>query len=143
MSSRQYPDRPLLGVGALILDGQKILLCRRGKQPFQGYWSLPGGLVELGERVVDALLREVREETGLEIATDQVAEVFERITPDAAGRTQYHYVMVDYLCRVTGGTLNAGDDAAAVRWFHRAELPLLQMTPGTLEVIERTFDYAK
>jgi 8-oxo-dGTP diphosphatase len=113
-------------------------LCRRGKAPFAGYWSLPGGLVEIGERVVDALKREVTEETGLTVETDQVAEVFERITPDPAGRVQYHYVMVDYLCRVTGGTLKAGDDA----WFERTELSHLHLTPGTLEVIERTFDFA-
>jgi len=133
----------LLGVGALILDGSRIVLCQRGKDPFRGYWSLPGGLVEIGERVVDALTREVREETGLDIETDQVAEVFERITPDAAGRVEYHYVMIDYLCRVKGGTLRAGDDAAAVGWFERADLPKVQLTPGSLDVIERVFDYAE
>lgn len=142
MNSRQYPARPLLGVGALILDGSRILLCCRGKDPFAGYWSLPGGLVEIGERVVDALRREVREETGLDVETDQVAEVFERITPGADGRIEYHYVLIDYLCRVTGGTLQAGDDAADVRWFHRAELATLKMTPGTLGVIEKVFDFA-
>lgn len=140
--TRHYPDRPLLGVGALILDGENILLCQRGKPPFQHYWSLPGGLVELGERVVDALIREVKEETGLDVATDQVAEVFERITPDAQGRIEYHYVMVDYLCRVTGGRLQSGDDAQQVQWFARHQLPQLLLTPGTLDVIERTFDYA-
>ena len=142
MSSRQYPARPLLGVGALIIDGTRILLCRRGKAPFAGYWSLPGGLVEIGERVVDALRREVREETGLEIETDQVAEVFERITPDADGRIEYHYVLIDYLCRVTGGTLQAGDDAAEVQWFERTELATLKLTPGSLGVIEKVFDFA-
>jgi ADP-ribose pyrophosphatase YjhB (NUDIX family) len=127
-------------VGALIFEGTRVLLCRRGNQPFQGYWSLPGGLVEIGERVVDALKREVREETGLDVETDAVAEVFERITPDAEGRVEYHYVLIDYLCRVRGGELRAGDDAAAVAWFDRAELPGLQLTPGSLGVIEKAFE---
>ena len=110
--SRRYPDRPFLGVGALIVDGPNILLCRRGKEPYLGYWSLPGGAVELGEPVVEALLREVREETGLEVSIVRLAEIYERIAPDAEGRTEYHFVLLDYLCRVESGKLKAGDDAA-------------------------------
>lgn len=138
--SRRYPERPFLGVGAIIVDAGRVLLCRRGKQPYLGYWSIPGGAVETGEPIIEALRREVREETGLEIAIIQLAEVFERITPDAEGRTEYHYVLIDYLCRVESGTLVAGDDAAEVRWFARAELASLEMTPGTLDVIERTLN---
>ncbi|MBY0375576.1 MAG: NUDIX hydrolase [Bryobacteraceae bacterium] len=132
----------MLGVGALIIEQRRVLLCRRGKEPLKGYWSLPGGAVETGERVVDALKREVREETGLEIETNFVAEVFERITPDAEGRIEYHYVLLDYLCRVVGGELAAGDDAAEVAWFERAELPDLLITPGSLAVIEKAFELA-
>jgi ADP-ribose pyrophosphatase YjhB (NUDIX family) len=129
-------------VGALIIEQRRVLLCRRGKEPLKGYWSLPGGAVETGERVVEALKREVREETGLEIETNFVAEVFERITPDAEGRIEYHYVLLDYLCRVVGGELAAGDDAAEVAWFERAELPDLLITPGSLAVIEKAFELA-
>lgn len=129
-------------MGALIIEQRRVLLCRRGKEPLKGYWSLPGGAVEAGERVVDALKREVREETGLEIETNFVAEVFERITPDAEGRIEYHYVLLDYLCRVVGGELAAGDDAAEVAWFERAELPGLLITPGSLAVIEKAFELA-
>lgn len=129
-------------MGALIIEQRRVLLCRRGKEPLKGYWSLPGGAVETGERVVDALKREVREETGLEIETNFVAEVFERITPDAEGRIEYHYVLLDYLCRVVGGELAAGDDAAEVAWFERAELPDLLITPGSLAVIEKAFELA-
>jgi 8-oxo-dGTP diphosphatase len=135
--SRRYPDRPFLGVGAIIIDAGRVLLCRRGKQPYLGYWSLPGGAVELGEPVAEALRREVREETGLEVAIVRLAEIYERITPDVEGRTEYHYVLLDYLCRVESGTLVAGDDAAEVRWFARAELASLEMTPDSLPVIER------
>lgn len=135
--TRHYPDRPCLGVGALIVDDGKILLCRRGKPPYVGYWSVPGGLVELGEPVLQALHREVREETGLEVSISRLFEIYERITADASGRTEYHFVLVDYLCRVESGTLKAGDDAADVCWFAATELASLEITPGSLPVIER------
>lgn len=135
--NRRYPDRPLLGVGAIIVDGAQILLCRRGKPPYVGYWSIPGGLIELGEPVIDAVHREVREETGLEVKIVRLAEVYERIAPDETGRTEYHFVLLDYLCHVESGTLKAGDDAADVRWFAVTDLASLEMTPGSLAVIER------
>lgn len=140
--SRSYPARPILGVGALIFDGDRILLVERGNEPLKGQWSLPGGAVETGEPLADAIRREVREETGFEIDPVEVAEIFERITPDSGGRTKYHYVLIDYLCRITGGELKAGDDASAVRWFSKGELQLLHITKGTLPVIERAFEAA-
>ncbi len=137
--NRQYPPRPVLGVGALILDGDRILLVQRGKEPLKGYWSLPGGAVETGEKCADAIAREVLEETSLTVTVGPLAEVFERLMHDDEGRTEYHYVLLDYLCTITAGTPAPGDDSAAVAWYHRDELPHLLMTPGTLEVIERTF----
>jgi mutator protein MutT len=136
---RSYPPRPVLGVGALILDGDSILLVRRGKEPLRGYWSLPGGAVETGERLAQALRREVREETGLEVEVLQLFEVFERILPDDAGAAQHHYVLLDYLCRVAGGSARAGDDAMDVRWIPRSELDRFEITPGTQAVIEKAF----
>lgn len=133
--SRRYPARPLLGVGALILDTGRVLLVERGKPPLIGYWSLPGGLVETGERLEDALVREVLEETGLDVTADEIATVFERVMPDAAGTCEYHYVLIDFYCSVRGGDLRPGDDSKNVRWFHLAELPDLLMTAGTREVI--------
>ena len=136
---RSYPARPILGVGGLILDGDSILLVQRGKEPLRGYWSLPGGAVETGERLADALRREVREETGLEVEILQLFEVFERILPDDAGTARHHYVLIDYLCRVTAGEARPGDDAIDVRWISRVDLDRYEITPGTLAVIEKAF----
>ncbi len=136
---RRYPRRPILGVGALILEGDRILMVQRGKAPLLGYWSLPGGAVETGELLREAIAREVLEETALTVEVGEMAEVFERLMPDADGGTEYHYVLLDYLCKVTGGTPMAGDDSAAVAWVRREDLPTLLITPGTLEVIERVF----
>jgi 8-oxo-dGTP diphosphatase len=106
----------------------------------KGWWSLPGGVLEPGELLRDAVIREVREETGLDIEPLEILEIFERILRDAEGRTEYHYVLVDYLCRVTGGTLAAADDAGRAEWFTRDALSQLRITAGTLPVIERAFN---
>lgn len=133
--SRRFPARPVLGVGALIFDGQRVLLVERGQPPLAGYWSLPGGVVETGERLEDALAREVSEETGLAVTPGEIATVFERIMPDASGDCEYHYVLIDFYCTVLGGTLRPGDDSKSVRWFDIAQLTSLPMTAGTREVI--------
>ncbi len=134
---RRYPKRPLVGVGALIFDRGRILMAQRGKEPLKGWWSLPGGALEIGERLDFAVRREVREETGLEIEPLGVFEIFERIMPDAEGNTEYHYVLVDYICRVMGGTLRAGDDVCRVEWVKFAALREMRITEGTLAVIEK------
>ncbi len=113
-----------------------MLLVERGKPPLEGYWSLPGGLVEASERLEDAVVREVKEETGLRVTAERLATVFERIMPDAQGQCEYHYVLVDFYCSVTGGALEAGDDSRSARWFHFDELPGLLLTEGTLDVIQ-------
>jgi 8-oxo-dGTP diphosphatase len=134
-NGRQYPARPLLGVGALVIEGDRILLVERGKPPLVGYWSLPGGLVETGERLEDALAREVFEETGLRVTADSIATVFERIMPDASGACEYHYVLVDFYCTVTGGDLRPGDDSKRAEWFKIDRLETLHLTGGTHDVI--------
>ena len=136
---RRYPRRPLVGVGAIMLEGDRILMAQRGKQPLKGWWSLPGGALETGELLADAIRREVREETGLEIEPVGVLEIFERIMRDPEGVPEYHYVLIDYVCRITGGELAAGDDVCKVEWVRRRDLPALQITEGTLGVIEKAF----
>lgn len=127
-------------MGALIFEGNRILLAERGGEPLKGYWSLPGGVLEIGETLQDGICREVLEETGLAVETDGIAEVFERIMRDDEGRAEYHYVLIDYFCRIVGGTLCPGDDCNAVRWFELSELPGLLLTEGTLAVIEKTYE---
>ncbi len=136
-NSRRYPERPILGVGAIIEEHGRVLLIERGQEPLKGIWSLPGGAVESGEYLKDAVRREVREETGLEVEPVSVGEIFERIMPDRAGRTEYHYVLIDYVCKVTGGELRPASDAARAEWVPREELPFYHITEGTLAVIEK------
>jgi 8-oxo-dGTP diphosphatase len=131
----------VLGVGALIFDDQRrILLIERGGEPLKGWWSLPGGVLETGETLADGIRREVKEETGLIVEPEQMMEVFERIMRDPDGRAEYHYVLIDYICRVTGGSLCPADDCADARWTTREDCAGLPITEGTLAVIERAWE---
>ena len=136
---RRYPEQPIVGIAGIVLDGERVLLIRRGSAPQQGLWSLPGGALEVGETVVDGLRREIREETGLEADIGPLVEVFERILHDSAGAVEYHYVLLDYLCSINGGALEAGDDAADAAWFERSALGGLEITAGTPAVIKKAF----
>jgi 8-oxo-dGTP diphosphatase len=136
---RRYPKHPLVGVGAILLKRDRILMAQRGKEPLKGWWSLPGGALETGESLADGVRREVREETGLEIRPMGMLEIFERIMRDSKGDAEYHYVLIDYVCRIIGGTLCAGDDVCRVEWVRRSDLVKLQITEGTLGVIEKAF----
>jgi 8-oxo-dGTP diphosphatase len=136
-SSRRYPERPILGIGAIVVNDDSVLLVERGHDPLKGEWSLPGGAVEVGESLRDAVRREVREETGLEVEPLTVAEIFERIMPDRDGRAEYHYVLIDYLCKLIGGRIEAASDVTRAAWVPRAELRNYRITEGTLAVIER------
>ncbi len=132
---RAYPDRPIAAVGAVVLDGDQVLLVRRGHEPLKGAWSLPGGGVELGETLEEAVCREVREETGLVVAPVRRVAVLDRIDRDAAGRVLYHYVLIDYLCRVLGGSLRLASDASAVRWIALERLEEAALPQTTVGVI--------
>lgn len=137
--SRRYPTRPFLGVGALIFDADKILLVERAKEPLKGFWSIPGGIVETGEKLEEAIRREVREETGLEVDGLSLFEIFERVIPDAEGKPEYHYVLIDYLCRRARGTLQAASDVSRVAWVSHEQLSSYRITEGTLGIVEKAF----
>jgi 8-oxo-dGTP diphosphatase len=139
--SREYPENPLVGVGAVIVQNNRVLLIRRGHAPLLGEWSLPGGVLECGETLREATTREAREETGLVVETSVLLGVYERVVRSDDGRVRYHYVLIDFLCGVSGGNLSAGSDAADVRWFTREELSGLDLPDDTREVITKGLDY--
>lgn len=145
MLQREYPLAPLVGVGAVIVDNGRVLLVRRGTEPAKGVWSIPGGLIETGEMLHEAVVREVREETGLTVEPIALIELLDRIIREA-DRVRYHYVIADYLCRVTGGTLASGSDADEARWVdHSAWIGVdaLVQDPVTARVLEAGWQKAK
>ena len=139
-SRREYPDAPIAGVGAVIVDEGRVLLIRRAQPPLQGEWSLPGGAVELGETLEQAICREVLEETGLAVEAVEVVKALDCIARDDRGRVRYHYILVDFLCRLLGGSLACATDALEARWATAEELDGL--TPLTMEVIRKALDRA-
>ncbi len=135
--NREYPDRPFVGVGGIVVRDNRVVLVRRGQPPRQGEWSIPGGMLELGEKLRDGIVREIEEETGLKVTPQQLLDVFDSITTDAQGRTQYHYVLVDYLCSVNGGELRAASDASEARWATLEEALTLVTRQMTIDVIRK------
>ena len=131
---REYPPQALVGVGALIVQNGRVVLIKRGKAPLLGEWSIPGGLLELGETTRQGAEREAVEETGLVVRATELLGVFDRIVPDG-DRTLYHYVLIDFLCEVVSGELKASGDAADARWFTREEVSGLALPEDTREVI--------
>jgi ADP-ribose pyrophosphatase YjhB (NUDIX family) len=134
---REYPETPLIGVGAIVVESQRILLVKRGHEPLLGRWSIPGGLLEVGETLREAAIREAQEETGLKVQVGELLGVFDRVTRDAEGRVSYHYVLIDFLCKPVGGNLGAAGDADAAEWFGKDELEALGLSPDTRAVIEK------
>jgi 8-oxo-dGTP diphosphatase len=137
---RHYPDQPLVGVGAVIFRGEEVLLVRRGQEPARNEWSLPGGLVELGETLTAALTREIAEETGLTVRPLGICAVLPRIFPDASGRIAYHYVLVDYLCDYLEGEPRPASDITAARFTPLGDLPSFHLTETTAAVIRRAWE---
>lgn len=137
--ARDYPSAPVAAVGGVVLDGDRVLLVKRALPPRQGEWSLPGGRLELGESLVEGVRREVKEETGLDVAVGPMVEVFDRVHRDDAGSIRYHFVIVDFLCRPIGGALAAGDDASEARWVAREAVAAHGVNAFAVAVIEKAF----
>jgi 8-oxo-dGTP diphosphatase len=140
--SRDYPDHPRVGVGAVVLHEGRVLLVKRGRSPGLGKWSLPGGLVDLGENTADAVRREVAEECGIAVRLAGVAGVAERIVRDESGRVRYHYVLIDYLAYPESDAVCAGTDAAEVRWVPAEHVHALNATEGLTDMIRRAIALA-
>jgi 8-oxo-dGTP diphosphatase len=140
---REYPEAPIVGIGAVVIDDGRVLLVRRGREPLKGEWSLPGGVLELGETLEQGIVREVLEETGFRVVPVAMVEVLDRITRDISGQVSYHYVLVDFLCRVSDGVLRSGSDAEDARWVARKDLGAYSVASLTLRVIEKAFGLAE
>jgi len=135
--AREYPAYPMVGVGTFIMKDGHVLLVRRGREPALGKWSIPGGLVQVGETVEAAAMREAKEECGLTVRLEGLVGVVNRIIPDAAGRVQYHYVLIDFLARAEAGELAAGSDASEVRWVRVSEVKRYETTEGLAQMVDR------
>ena len=132
---RHYPDRPVVGVGGVVLCKDEVLLVKRGAEPSKGLWSIPGGAVEVGESLAQACAREVAEETGLRVQVGPMVEIIERILRDDQDRVEYHYVLIDFVCFASREEPRAGDDAADARWASLQSLEGMGLTPDTRRVI--------
>jgi 8-oxo-dGTP diphosphatase len=137
---RDYPDRPLVGVGAVIVQDNRAVIVQRSTEPLKGQWSIPGGALELGETLRQCAAREALEETGLQVEAVDVLDVFDSIYPDPDGRTRYHYVLIDFFCRIIGGELRAGGDAAQARWVTREEMDGFQVAATAKKVIRKALE---
>jgi mutator protein MutT len=137
---REYPYYPIIGVGAIIIKGEKVLLARRGREPDYGKWSIPGGAVKLGETLKEAVKREVCEEVSITIRVGEVVEVLERIFHDPDGKVQYHYVLVDFLCEHLSGEEKPSSDALEARWVPISKIPHQRLPGKTKRVIQKAFE---
>ena len=134
---REYPEAPIAGVAATIFSGDSVLLVRRGNEPAKGKWGLPGGVIELGETVEEAVVREVKEETGIDVRPIRLITALDSIVRDDEGRIRFHYVIFEYLCEATGGALNASSDVQDARWFTFNSIDAIDILPWTRRFIER------
>ena len=141
--NREYPERPVVGVGGVIIADGRTLLIRRGHAPLKGEWSIPGGTLEVGETLTEGVRRELAEETGIEVRVLELIEVFERIFSDGDGRAKYHFVILDYLCEVASGSARAGSDVTDVAWAAEPELGQYSLTPTATRVIKKAFQMAR
>ncbi len=141
--NREYPARPIVGVGGVTICDGRVLLMRRAYAPLQGEWSIPGGGLDVGETIAEGVRREVEEETGIHVRVLDQIETFERIVRNDSGRVQYHYVILDYFCEAIGGELRAGSDATDVAWVEEGELPKYALREAATRVVAKAFAMAR
>jgi 8-oxo-dGTP diphosphatase len=141
--SREYPKRPIVGVGGVVIADGRTLLIRRGHPPLEGEWSIPGGMLDVGETLIEGVRRELQEETGLKVRVMDLIEVFERIFLDAEGRPKFHFVILDYLCEAKDRNARAGSDVTDIAWAEEAELAKYSLTPAATRVIQKAFQMAR
>ncbi|MDR3722807.1 MAG: NUDIX hydrolase [Candidatus Acidoferrales bacterium] len=139
---REYPERPMVGVGGVVISNGRALLIRRGGPPLEGQWSIPGGMLEVGETLLEGVRRELLEETGIEVRVGEMIEVFERINLDGGGKTKYHFVVLDYLCQAVRGEAHAGSDVTDVAWATPSELAKYSLSETAKRVILKAFEMA-
>jgi 8-oxo-dGTP diphosphatase len=140
---REYPESPLVGVGAIIIDSDRVVLVKRAHPPLLGEWSIPGGALEVGETLREGVMREALEETGIAVEPSDLLGVYDRVLRDSDGRTLYHYVLIDFLCRRLDGEPRASGDADEARWFSKQEVAKLTLPPDTQDVIRKGFERVK
>jgi mutator protein MutT len=141
-SPREYPERPVVGVGGVVIEQERVLLIRRGGEPLKGQWSIPGGTLESGETLEDGTRREMSEETGLSVRVVELIEVFERIfrePGDEARRPHYHFIILDYLCERISGEAQAGSDVTDIAWVAENDLESYQLTPTAMRIAKKAF----
>jgi 8-oxo-dGTP diphosphatase len=156
MSNREFPERPIVGVGGVIIAEERVLLARRGSEPMRGEWSIPGGALEVGESLAEGVMRELREETGLAVRVVELIEALDRILPEpsevrqqavmpevARARPRYHFVILDYLCEIIEGEPRAGGDITELAFLREEELPRYALTPAVIRVVGKAFAMAR
>jgi len=134
---KRYPKQPIMSVGAIIIDKNRVLLIRRAAPPGEGLWAIPGGIVKLGEKLEDAVKREVKEETGLEVEVGKLIDLVEVLIKDEKGRIEYHYIIADYEAKVIGGKLKASSDALEAKWFNLNEIEKIEATKSTKKILKK------
>lgn len=137
--SREYPERPIVAVGGVVIHNSHVLLIRRGQPPLEGRWSIPGGILEVGETIAEGIERELKEETGIQVRVLDLIEICEKVLRDPEGRPQFHFVILDYSCEFVEGIARAGGDVTEVVWANREQLGSLALTAAASRVIGKAF----
>jgi 8-oxo-dGTP diphosphatase len=136
---RRYPERPILAVGGVVIHDSRVLLIRRGRPPLEGRWSIPGGILEIGETIAEGVARELKEETAIRVRVMKLLEIYEKVLRDERSRARYHFVILDYLCEFVEGTATAGGDVREILWAEKQQLASLALTAAASQVIDKAF----